>query len=147
MAKKVKAYIKLIIKAGSANPSPPIGPALGQHGVPIMDFCKQFNEKSSNHEKGLPLPVVITVYEDRSFTFIIKTPPATTLIQKKLGLNKGSSTPGKETVATITWQDIKEIASDKMVDMNTSDLEAAMKTIAGSVRSMGVKVEPKAEEL
>ena len=141
MAKKITGYIKLQLPAGEATPAPPVGPALGQHGVNIMEFVKQFNAKSVGAvEKGTILPVVITVYGDRSFTFILKTPPAAVLIKKKLGLEKGSATPNKQKVGKITMQQIEEIAKVKMPDLNAGSLAAAMKTIAGSARSMGVDV-------
>lgn len=141
MAKKITAYIKLQVKAGEANPSPPIGPALGQRGVNIMEFCKAFNAKTQDVEKGLPLPVVITVYSDRSFTFITKTPPATVLIKKATGLKSGSSNPNTKKVGTITREQLEEIAKMKMEDLNAANLDAAVKTIAGSARSMGLNVE------
>jgi large subunit ribosomal protein L11 len=141
MAKKITAYIKLQVKAGEANPSPPVGPALGQRGVNIMEFCKAFNAKTSDVEKGLPLPVVITVYSDRSFTFITKTPPATILLKKVLGLKSGSSNPNTKKVGTVTVTQLEEIAKTKMEDLNAATLEAAVKTIAGSARSMGLNVE------
>ena len=141
MAKKITAYIKLQVKAGEANPSPPVGPALGQHGVNIMEFCKAFNARTQNQEKGLPTPVVITVYSDRSFTFITKTPPATVLLRKTLGLAKGSSTPNKVKVGTVTRAQLEEIASLKMPDLTAADMDAAVRTIAGSARSMGLNVE------
>jgi large subunit ribosomal protein L11 len=141
MAKKITAYIKLQVKAGEANPSPPVGPALGQHGVNIMEFCKAFNARTQNQEKGLPTPVVITVYSDRSFTFITKTPPATVLLRKTLGLAKGSSTPNKVKVGTVTRAQLEEIASVKMPDLTAADMDAAVRTIAGSARSMGLNVE------
>jgi large subunit ribosomal protein L11 len=141
MAKKITGYIKLQLPAGEATPAPPVGPALGQHGVNIMEFVKQFNAKSvSSVEKGTILPVVITVYADRSFTFILKTPPAAVLIKKKLGLEKGSATPNKHKVGQITRKQIEEIAKVKMPDLNAGSLAAAMQTIAGSARSMGVDV-------
>ena len=141
MAKKITGYIKLQLPAGEATPAPPVGPALGQHGVNIMEFVKQFNAKSVGAvEKGTTLPVVITVYADRSFTFILKTPPAAVLIKKKLGLEKGSATPNKKKVGKITMQQIEEIAKVKMPDLNAASLATAMKTIAGSARSMGVDV-------
>jgi large subunit ribosomal protein L11 len=142
--KKLKAYIKLQIKAGEANPSPPVGPALGQHGLNIMEFCKAFNERSSTYEKGMVLPVVISVYADRTFDFIIKTPPASVLIRKALGISKGSSVPNKDKVGTITQQQLREIAETKMPDLNASSVETAMISIAGTARSMGVEVEQKA---
>jgi large subunit ribosomal protein L11 len=141
MAKKITAYIKLQVKAGEANPSPPIGPALGQRGVNIMEFCKAFNAKTQDVEKGLPLPVVITVYSDRSFTFITKTPPASILIKKATGLKSGSSNPNTKKVGTITREQLEEIAKIKMEDLNAANLDAAVKTIAGSARSMGLNVE------
>ena len=142
--KKLKAYIKLQIKAGEANQSPPVGPALGQHGLNIMEFCKAFNERSSTYEKGMVLPVVISVYADRTFDFIIKTPPASVLIRKVLGLSKGSSVPNKDKVGTITQQQLREIAETKMPDLNASSVETAMISIAGTARSMGVEVEQEA---
>ena len=141
MAKKIMAYIKLQVKAGEANPSPPVGPALGQHGVNIMEFCKAFNAKTQNLEKGLPTPVVITVYSDRSFTFITKTPPASVLLKKALGLAKGSPTPNTTKVGTVTRQQLEEIASLKMPDLTAADMDAAVRTIAGSARRMGLNVE------
>ncbi|MFZ2449838.1 MAG: 50S ribosomal protein L11 [Methylobacter sp.] len=141
MAKKITAYIKLQVKAGEANPSPPIGPALGQRGVNIMEFCKAFNAKTQDVEKGLPLPVVITVYSDRSFTFITKTPPASILLKKATGLKSGSSNPNTKKVGTVTREQLEEIAKIKMEDLNAANLEAAVKTIAGSARSMGLNVE------
>ena len=141
MAKKITAYIKLQVKAGEANPSPPVGPALGQRGVNIMEFCKAFNAKTQDIEKGLPLPVVITVYSDRSFTFITKTPPASILLKKATGIKSGSSTPNIKKVGTVTLAQLEEIAKTKMEDLNAANLEAAVKTIAGSARSMGLNVE------
>jgi large subunit ribosomal protein L11 len=141
MAKKVTAYIKLQVKAGEANPSPPVGPALGQHGVNIMEFCKAFNAKTQDLEKGLPTPVVITVYSDRSFSFITKTPPAAILLKKAAGIPKGSPTPNTALVGTVTRAQIEEIANTKMADLNAVDLEGAVRTIAGSARAMGLKVE------
>jgi large subunit ribosomal protein L11 len=141
MAKKVQGYVKLQVPAGQANPSPPIGPALGQQGVNIMEFCKQFNAQTQNLEKGLPIPVVITVYSDRSFTFIMKTPPASVLIRKSIGIEKGSGTPNTAKVGRITRAQIEEIAKTKTPDLTAADLEAAVRTIAGSARSMGVDVE------
>ena len=140
MAKKVQAYVKLQVKAGSANPSPPIGPALGQQGVNIMEFCKQFNAATDKIEKGLPIPVVITVYSDRSFTFIMKTPPASVLIRKELGLEKGSSIPNKTKVGKITRAQLEKIATFKKADLTATDLEAGVRTIAGTARSMGIDV-------
>ena len=141
MAKKITAYIKLQVKAGEANPSPPVGPALGQRGVNIMEFCKAFNAKTQDVEKGLPLPVVITVYSDRSFTFITKTPPASILLKKATGIKSGSSNPNTRKVGTVTLAQLEEIAKTKMEDLNAANLEAAVKTIAGSARSMGLNVE------
>ena len=141
MAKKVQGYIKLQVPAGSANPSPPIGPALGQQGVNIMEFCKQFNAQTAKLEKGLPIPVVITVYSDRSFTFIMRTPPASVLIRKAIGIEKGSGTPNTAKVGTITRRQLEEIAKAKQPDLTAADLDAAVRTIAGSARSMGVDVE------
>jgi large subunit ribosomal protein L11 len=141
MAKKVTGYIKLQIPAGKANPSPPVGPALGQHGVNIMEFCKAFNAHTQNIEQGLPTPVVITVYSDRSFTFVTKTPPAAVLLMKALGLPKGSGEPNTKKVGTVTRQQLEDIAKIKMPDLNAADLDAAVKTIAGSARSMGLNVE------
>ena len=141
MAKKVQGYVKLQVPAGSANPSPPIGPALGQQGVNIMEFCKQFNAATQKLEKGLPIPVIITVYSDRSFTFIMKTPPASVLIRKSLGLEKGSGTPNTSKVGKITRQQLEDIAKTKTPDLTAADLDAAVRTIAGSARSMGVDVE------
>ena len=141
MAKKVQGYVKLQVPAGQANPSPPIGPALGQQGVNIMEFCKQFNAQTQQVEKGLPIPVVITVYTDRSFTFIMKTPPASVLIRKELGIEKGSGTPNTAKVGKITRKQLEEIAKTKQPDLTAADLEAAVRTIAGSARSMGVDVE------
>jgi large subunit ribosomal protein L11 len=141
MAKKVQGYVKLQVPAGSANPSPPIGPALGQQGVNIMEFCKQFNAQTQQLEKGLPIPVVITVYSDRSFTFIMKTPPASVLIRKAIGIEKGSGTPNTAKVGKITRKQLEDIAKTKTPDLTAADLEAAVRTIAGSARSMGVDVE------
>jgi large subunit ribosomal protein L11 len=141
VAKKVQGYIKLQVPAGSANPSPPIGPALGQQGVNIMEFCKQFNAQTQKLEKGLPIPVVITVYSDRSFTFVMKTPPAAILIAKAIGIAKGSGTPNTVKVGKITRQQLEEIAKTKQPDLTAADLDAAVRTIAGSARSMGVDVE------
>ena len=141
MAKKITAYIKLQVKAGEANPSPPVGPALGQRGVNIMEFCKAFNAKTADVEKGLPLPVVITVYSDRSFTFITKTPPASILLKKIVGIKSGSSNPDTKKVGTVTLAQLEEIAKTKMEDLNAANLDAAVKTIAGSARSMGLIVE------
>lgn len=141
MAKKVTAYVKLQVPAGKANPSPPVGPALGQHGVNIMEFCKAFNAQTQQMEQGLPIPVVITVYSDRSFTFIMKTPPATVLLKKAVGLDKGSPTPNTKKIGTVTRQQLEEIAKTKEPDLTAAGLEAALRTIAGSARSMGLDVE------
>lgn len=141
MAKKIQAYIKLQVKAQEANPSPPIGPALGQHGVNIMEFCKAFNAKTQGIEKGLPTPVVITVFSDRSFTFIMKTPPASVLILKLIPGGKGSSTPHTNKVGKVTRKQLEEIAKIKMPDLTAADMDAAVRTIAGSARSIGVEVE------
>jgi large subunit ribosomal protein L11 len=141
MAKKIEAYIKLQVPAGDANPSPPVGPALGQHGVNIMEFCKAFNGQTQKLEKGLPIPVVITVYNDRSFTFITKTPPASILLKKAAGIQKGSGTPNTSKVGTVTRAQLEEIANTKMPDLNAADLDAAVRIIAGSARSMGLDVE------
>jgi len=141
MAKKVNAYIKLQVPAGQANPSPPVGPALGQHGVNIMEFCKAFNAQTQSVEQGMPLPVVITVYSDRSFTFITKTPPASVLLKKAAGIPKGSSTPNTNKVGKVTRAQLEEIAKTKEPDLTAADLDAAVRTIAGSARSMGLEVE------
>ena len=141
MAKKINAYIKLQVKAGIANPSPPVGPALGQHGVNIMEFCKAFNARTQDLEQGMPTPVVITVYSDRSFTFITKTPPASILLKKAAGIQKGSATPHMAKVGKVTREQLEQIASTKMPDLNAADLDAAVRTIAGSARSMGLDVE------
>ncbi|MEJ0006302.1 MAG: 50S ribosomal protein L11 [Steroidobacteraceae bacterium] len=141
MAKKVQGYIKLQVPAGSANPSPPIGPALGQQGVNIMEFCKQFNAQTQKLEKGLPIPVIITVYSDRSFTFIMKTPPASVLIRKAIGIEKGSGAPNTNKVGKITRKQIEEVATTKQPDLTAANMEAAVRTIAGTARSMGVDVE------
>lgn len=141
MAKKIQSLIKLQVKAGEANPSPPVGPALGQHGVNIMEFCKAFNAKTADTEKGLPIPVVITVYNDKSFTFITKTPPASVLLLKAAGIQKGSGTPNTEKVGTVNYAQLEEIATIKMEDLNATDKEAAIKIIAGSAQSMGLNVE------
>ena len=141
MAKKIDAYIKLQVKAGEANPSPPVGPALGQRGVNIMEFCKAFNAKTQDVEKGLPIPVVITVYSDKSFTFVTKTPPASILLKKAAGIKKGSSTPNTDKVGTVTREQLEEIAKTKMEDLNAADMDAAVRIIAGSARSMGLNVE------
>ena len=139
MAKKVMALIKLQVPAGKANPSPPIGPALGQHGVNIMDFCKAFNARTANDE-GMIIPVVITVYQDRTFTFITKTPPAAILLKKAAKIAKGAGDPKRDVVGKVTRQQIEEIATQKMVDLNANDLDAACKIIAGTARSMGIEV-------
>lgn len=141
MAKKIDGYIKLQVPAGKANPSPPIGPALGQKGVNIMAFCKEFNAASANMEPGLPVPVVITVFSDKSFTFIMKSPPAAVLLRKAAGVAKGSSVPNKNKVGTVTRAQLEEIAKTKEADLTGADLEAAVRTIAGTARSMGLNVE------
>ncbi len=141
MAKKIQAYIKLQVAAGQANPSPPVGPALGQHGVNIMEFCKAFNAATQGMEAGLPTPVVITVYADRSFTFITKTPPAAVLLKKAVGLKSGSGRPNTQKVGTVTRAQLEDIATIKMEDLTASDMDSAVRTIAGSARSMGLIVE------
>lgn len=141
MAKKVEAYIKLQIPAGKANPSPPVGPALGQRGVNIMEFCKAFNAATQQMEQGIPTPVVITVYSDRSFTFITKTPPASVLLKKVAGIKSGSSNPNTKKVATLKVQQLEEIAKTKEPDLTAADLSAAVRSIAGTARSMGIEVE------
>ncbi|BBN58732.1 50S ribosomal protein L11 [Hydrogenovibrio marinus] len=141
MAKKIDAYIKLQVPAGNANPSPPVGPALGQKGVNIMEFCKAFNAQTQSMEKNLPVPVVITVYSDKSFTFIMKTPPAAVLLKKAAGIQKGSGVPNMNKVGTVTRAQLEEIANTKMADLNANDLDAAVNIIAGSARSMGLNVE------
>jgi large subunit ribosomal protein L11 len=141
MAKKIEAYIKLQVPAGGAHPSPPVGPALGQHGLNIMEFCKAFNAETQNLENGLPVPVVITVYNDKSFTFITKTPPAAILLKKAAGIKSGSSTPHTEKVGTVTRAQLEEIANTKMPDLSAADLDAAVRTIAGTARSMGLNTE------
>lgn len=141
MAKKVQAYIKLQVKAQQANPSPPVGPALGQHGLNIMEFCKAFNAQTQHLEPGMPTPVVITAYTDRSFTFILKTTPAAILLKKAVGIEKGSKTPHSEKVGKVTRAQLEEIATIKMPDLSAADMDAAVKTIAGSARSMGITVE------
>ena len=140
MAKKVKTQIKLNLPAGSATPAPPVGPALGQHGVPIMDFIKQYNEATAG-QKGQIIPALITVYEDKSFTFVTKLPPVSEMIKKKLNIQKGSGTAGREPIAKLTLQQTREIAEDKIKDLNAFNVEAAMKVVAGTARSMGVEVE------
>jgi len=141
MAKKIQAYIKLQVPAGKANPSPPVGPALGQHGVNIMDFCKAFNAQTQQMEQGLPIPVVITVYNDRSFTFIRKTPPASVLLMKVVGIPKGSGEPNTNKVGKVNRAQLEEVATMKMPDLNAADMDAAVRIIAGSARSMGLEVE------
>ncbi|HAT8180219.1 TPA: 50S ribosomal protein L11 [Legionella pneumophila] len=141
MAKKVEAYIKLQIPAGKANPSPPVGPALGQRGVNIMEFCKAFNAATQQMEQGLPIPVVITVYSDRSFTFITKTPPASVLLKKAAGIQSGSGTPNTKKVAKLNVSQLEEIAKVKKPDLTAADLAAAVRSIAGTARSMGIDVE------
>jgi len=141
MAKKIANILKLQIPAGGANPSPPVGPALGQVGVNIMDFCNAFNNETKDAEKGLPLPVVINVYEDKSFDFVIKTPPAAVLIRKALGIDKGSGEPNREKVGKLTRNQLEEIAKTKEPDLNANDIDAAVNIIAGTARSMGVEVE------
>jgi large subunit ribosomal protein L11 len=141
VAKKISAYIKLQVPAGQANPSPPVGPALGQHGVNIMEFCKAFNAKTQSMEPGLPTPVVITVYSDRSFTFITKTPPAAVLLRKAAKIQKGSGEPNTNKVGTVTRDQLEEIAKTKEPDLTAANMDAAVRTIAGSARSMGLNVE------
>ncbi len=141
MAKKIEAYIKLQVAAGKANPSPPVGPALGQRGVNIMEFCKQFNARTQGLEEGMPIPVVITVFSDRSFTFITKTPPASVLLRKAAGVPKGSSVPNKDKVGKVTRTQVLEIAKTKTPDLTAASIDAAARTIAGTARSMGIEVE------
>ncbi|MBL4598535.1 MAG: 50S ribosomal protein L11 [Rhizobiaceae bacterium] len=141
MAKKIDGYLKLQVPAGSASPSPPIGPALGQRGLNIMEFCKGFNAKTQEMEKGAPVPVVITIYQDKSFTFEMKQPPMSFFIRKAAGLDKGSSEPGRTVVAKLSRKQVQEIAEKKMVDLNATTIEAAMKIVEGSARSMGVETE------
>ena len=141
MAKKVTGYIKLQVKAGQANPSPPVGPALGQRGLNIMEFCKAFNAATQKLEPGLPIPVIITVYSDRSFTFITKTPPASILLKKAAGIESGSARPNTEKVGKVTRKQLEEIAKQKMPDLTAASLDAAVRTIAGSARSMGLNTE------
>lgn len=141
MAKKIDAYIKLQVPAGQANPSPPVGPALGQHGVNIMEFCKAFNAKTQSMEPGLPIPVVITVFGDKSFAFITKTPPAAVLLRKAAGVAKGSATPNTEKVGKVNRDQLVEIAKTKDPDLTAADMDAAVRTIAGTARSMGLEVE------
>ena len=140
MAKKIKTQIKLQIPAGAANPAPPVGPALGQHGVNIMDFCKQFNDRSRNMEAGMTIPVVITVYEDRSFTFITKMPPVASLLKRAAGLAKASGEPNRNKVGKITLKQAEEIATQKMPDLNTKDLKSALQMVKGTARSMGIEI-------
>lgn len=141
MAKKIDAYIKLQVPAGEAKPSPPVGPALGQHGINIMDFCKAFNAETGDLEKGLPIPVVITVYADKSFTYIKKTPPVSVLLKKAAGVDKGSGTPNRDKVGAVTRAQLEEIAKTKEPDLNAYDLDRAVRIIAGSARSMGIETE------
>ena len=141
MAKKIEAYIKLQVPAGDAKPSPPVGPALGQHGVNIMEFCKAFNAETQSLESGLPIPVVITVYSDKSFTYIKKTPPASVLLRKAAGLEKGSSEPNKDKVGKVNRNQLEEIAKTKMPDLTAYDMDQAVRIIAGSARSMGIETE------
>ncbi len=141
MAKKVEAYIKLQVAAGKANPSPPVGPALGQHGLNIMEFCKAFNAQTQSMEAGAPVPVIISVYSDRSFTFEVKTPPASFLLKKAVGITSGSGRPNTEKVGTVSRAQLEEIAKTKEADLTAADLDAAVRTIAGSARSMGINVE------
>jgi large subunit ribosomal protein L11 len=141
MAKKIEGYIKLQIPAGKANPSPPVGPALGQRGLNIMEFCKAFNAQTQNMEPGMPIPVVITAYGDRTFSFITKTPPVSYFLKKAAGLAKGSKTPGTDVAGKVTMAQVREIAKAKMVDLNAFDVEAAAQMIVGSARSMGIQVE------
>ena len=140
MAKKIDGYIKLEIAAGQANPSPPVGPALGQRGLNIMEFCKAFNAATQSMEQGMPIPVVITAYADRTFSFITKTPPASFFLRKAAGIDKGSGTPSREIAGQVTKAQVKEIAEAKMPDLNANDIDAAMKIIEGSARSMGLEV-------
>ena len=141
MAKKIDAYVKLQVPAGSANPSPPVGPALGQHGLNIMEFCKAFNAQTESMEKGLPVPVVITVFNDKSFTFIIKTPPASVLLKKIAGIPKGSGKPNMDKVGTVNRAQLEEVATAKMPDLSAADMDAAVRTIAGTARSMRLNTE------
>jgi len=140
MAKKIVGYVKLQVPAGKANPSPPIGPALGQRGLNIMEFCKAFNAATQNLEPGMPIPVVITAYGDRSFTFVTKTPPNTYFLKKAAGIDKGTQTPGKGTVGRVTMAQVRDIAEKKMTDLNAKDIDGAMQMIIGSARSMGLEV-------
>jgi large subunit ribosomal protein L11 len=141
MAKKIEAYIKLQVPANQANPSPPVGPALGQHGVNIMEFCKAFNAQTQSLEQGMPVPVVITVYNDRSFTFITKTPPAAVLLKKAAGIQKGSGVPNRDKVGKVGRAQLEEIATTKMPDLTAADMDAAVRTIAGTARAMGIETE------
>lgn len=141
MAKKITGFIKLQVPAGQANPSPPIGPALGQAGLNIMEFCKAFNAETQNIEQGMPIPCVISVYQDHTFSFITKTPPASYFLKKAARLDKASETPGQETIGIVTMKQVREIAEKKMVDLNTKDIDAACRMIAGSARSMGIEVQ------
>jgi large subunit ribosomal protein L11 len=141
MAKKIEAYVKLQVPAGGANPSPPVGPALGQHGLNIMDFCKAFNAQTQNLEPNMPVPVIITVYSDKSFTFVMKTPPASILLKKAAGLKSGSAVPNRDKVGKVTRAQLEEIATTKMPDLTAADMDAAVRTIAGSARSMGIETE------
>ena len=140
MAKKIEGYIKLEIPAGKANPSPPVGPALGQRGLNIMEFCKSFNAATQQMEQGMPVPVIITAYSDRTFSFVTKTPPASYFLRKAAKIQKGSKTPGRDKAGTVTRAQVREIAETKMVDLNANDIDAAMKIIEGSARSMGLEV-------
>jgi large subunit ribosomal protein L11 len=141
MAKKIEAYIKLQVPAGEANPSPPVGPALGQHGLNIMEFCKAFNAETQNVEKGMPVPVIITVFSDKSFTFVKKTPPAAILLKKAAGIKSGSATPHTDKVGKVTRAQLEEIATIKMADLSANDMDNAVRIIAGSARSMGIETE------
>ncbi|MGD8515001.1 MAG: 50S ribosomal protein L11 [Granulosicoccaceae bacterium] len=141
MAKKIEAYVKLQVPAGAANPSPPVGPALGQHGLNIMEFCKAFNAQTQNIEPNMPVPVVITVYSDKSFTFIMKTPPASVLLKKAAGISSGSAVPNRDKVGKVNRAQLEEIATTKMPDLTAADMDAAVRTIAGSARSMGIETE------
>ena len=141
MAKKIDAYIRLQVPAGQANPSPPVGPALGQHGLNIMDFCKAFNAQTQNMEQGLPIPVVITVFADKSFSFVTKTPPAAVLLKKAAGIEKGSGTPNTDKAGKVNRQQLEEIAKTKEPDLTAADIDAAVRTLSGTARSMGVEVE------
>ena len=141
MAKKIETYVKLQVPAGEANPSPPVGPALGQHGLNIMEFCKTFNTETQGMEKGMPIPVVITIYTDKSFTFIKKTPPASVLLRKAAGIAKGSAEPNRDKVGKVTRAQLEEIAQTKMADLNATDMDMAVRIIAGSARSMGIETE------